>query len=72
MTAKKIIALANTVRVGQRLISGAMRIAPTHWAAWLTPNAAPTVQCGEIRYDLQAVRELTLLEGIPCGESISG
>ena len=42
MTEKKRMAVARTVRVGQRLIKGAMRIAPTHWAAWLTPWAAPT------------------------------
>ena len=49
MRAKTTIALANTVRVGQRLISGAMRIAPTHCAAWLIPNAVPTVQCDEVK-----------------------
>lgn len=38
------IAVANTVRVGQRLMRGAMRIAPTHCAAWLIPDAAPTFQ----------------------------
>jgi len=30
---KKRMAEARTDRVGQRLIKGAMRIAPTHWAA---------------------------------------
>jgi len=37
MREKKRMAEARTVRVGQRLIRGAMRIAPTHWAAWLIP-----------------------------------
>src|SRR5579872_7454509 len=37
-----------TVRVGQRLIKGAMRIAPTHCAAWLSPCAAPTRKNGDI------------------------
>jgi len=33
MREKKRMAEARTDRVGQRLIKGAMRIAPTHWAA---------------------------------------
>jgi hypothetical protein len=52
MRAKRTIALHSTVRVGQRLISGAMRIAPTHCAAWLIPKAAPTVESDEVRDDL--------------------
>ena len=37
------IAAVKTVLVGHFLINGAIRMAPTHWAAWFTPWAAPTV-----------------------------
>ena len=37
MREKKRMADARTDRVGQRLIKGAMRMAPTHCAAWLSP-----------------------------------
>lgn len=37
MKEKRMMEVARTVRVGQRLIKGAMRMAPTHWAAWLSP-----------------------------------
>ena len=55
MRANVNIAVANTVRVGQRLMRGAMRIAPTHCAAWLIPDAAPTFQ-SKVRNSLCAAR----------------
>lgn len=42
ITAKRLIPTDRTVRVGQLLTKGAMRIAPTHCAAWFRPWAAPT------------------------------
>ena len=42
MTPKIKIAQAKTFFVGYLLISGAIKIDPTHWKAWLRPVNIPT------------------------------